>query len=425
MHSVTLKIPRMAGRRLIYEWNTDSPFSGKTYWVEYPGLEPFSVPTGRALESLLPLCIAFSAIPDMEIRLPYRLPDAAFSVWQEIIEKIASRCFRYGLKSRLVNGISEPAYPKVQSGRPALFFGGGTESLLTLSRLLEHGERPLLVSLGGPRWSGSDPEKNPVKFQKDEDIARDLDLEVFQVRTNFREITNAEAWKPYMNGVSLVNAATLLPFFISFVLPAAERMQIGRLINGNEKMNFPHEYFCFSPDITSLLRHAAQGIRYESHLSDIRKEEVCRELYRFYPHIASYQYSCWRNEGSRWCYQCESCLEYYALLIANRRHPSLVGMEEDKIRQARNRLVGAVARSAEGRPGEIWMRLVRYPVLRSDPWLRGVLDEIAWKAPVFHRINGLYGSLPEPLKNYYRQLKNRKREKEYVPDLALTEAFAK
>ena len=395
---IVLNPPVVEKNRVHYSWSPNAGFKQSGFWVEYPDLEKIQASPGKLAEAYFPVCLGLAATGDVRIQLPVRLDEQVLKNWTRVIETASSKLFLRKNFIQFETAGPAPDYSEGPYPETALFFGGGTESLLTLARLRQEGVSPWLVSLGGPDWLGSDPEKNPDKFNMDEKIAGDMGLRLLRIRTNFKEAANSPLWPPYLKpGVSMVNACLFMPFFLSFLMPVCEQLHIGRLVNGNEKMNFPDEYFCFSPPMTSRMAHIAQGVSYESHLSDILKERVCEELYRKHLGYAFYQYSCWRNQGKRWCYGCESCLEYFMLAKHNGLPVETIGMDEAEIRKNMRALISEVSKSSEGRVGEIWERLCKYRDLRRDPYLRGVLDQIRRGCFAYH---GFYKYLPYPWRRF-------------------------
>ena len=192
---------------------------------------------------------------------------------------------------------------------------------------------------------GSDPERNHDKFLLDEKISQEQGVKLLPVRSNFKTIIRQKAWKPFLKqeylkpDVSMINSVLLLPFFISFILPVSEQLHIGSIVSGNEGVKTAEDFFCFLPAMTNHLKYMAEHVSYQSHLNELDKYDICRELYSTYPEIAKYQYSCWRNDGERWCHQCESCLRYYVLLKVNGIHVDAVQMDEVRIRKNMSRLI--------------------------------------------------------------------------------------
>lgn len=390
--------PQVRGNRVLFSWDPLPGFRRNGCEVRYPDLTRVAASTGKLTEAYLPMVLAAAAWGDVRVRLPYRLPDAILERWAELARALGERLFKQPGQVRFEG--DPPGGTYAQAGaETGLFYGGGTESLLTLAHLRGEGVRPILISLGGPNWPGSDPERNPDKFELDRRISEELDLKLLSVWTNFKDAFDPAAWSRWLKpGISLINAVIALPGFIAAVLPVAEQSGLGRLVNGNERMNFPDEYLCFSPLATERLRWISWGVRYESRLGDFLKEDVCHSLYRDHPELARFQYSCWRNDGRRWCYRCQSCLEYFMLLKNSRLPVEAVGMKEPLIRANLKRLIWEVALSPEARPGEIWQRLRLYPRLREDPFLRGILDAIALRARISPVIAAGAKLLPRLLK---------------------------
>ncbi len=395
---VRLNMPRVEKNKVLYSWDSKEGFLRSSYEVQYPGLESLEASLGKLTTAYFPVCLAFAAFGDVTCKLPVRIDDSVLKNWHHVIEVTARKLYKRSGAVHVENGDCDPAYKNQSFENTAVFFGGGTESLLTLARLGERGLRPYLISFGGPGWMGSDPEANPDKFTLDKAISAEKRLELISVLTDFRQIIDDTLWRPYLKkDVSMINAALAMPFFISFLLPVAERYNLGLLVNGNERMGHPDDFFCFSPAMTSLLSTVSRDVRYESHLTDLLKEEVCRELYIKYPEYAKYQYSCWKNRKERWCHRCDSCLEYYMLLKANQREASLVGMYEKKIKNSMLRLVIQVAISEESFSGEIWSRLCKNQVLRKDTYLANVLDAIRLLSFIYHNF---YGRAPVRLRSW-------------------------
>lgn len=399
--TVQLNLPEIHGNKIRFSWFPNFGLNANHYEVEYLDLERVEASPGKLTEAYFPLCLAF-ALKGLHIKLPVRISEEILNHWHRVIAIAAAQCCHEPAAYAITNGTVPASYKSSQLSKTALCFGGGTESLLTLAHLLDEGIRPVLASFGGPAWSGSNPEKNPDKFSMDEKVAHHFNLALLRVRSNFRELIPGAGWEHLKKDVSFLNAVLLLPFFISLILPVSEQLGISRVINGNEKMNFPKEYFCFSPPMTSAYGEIAARVHYESALGAHLKEDVCRELYVKYPEFAKYQYSCWRNQGQRWCYQCESCMEYYALLKNYGVDPALVGLESEQIQANRNALLTAVVQSAESRRGELWQRMCDYPELQHDAFLRDFLMEVKQRSGIYHTFKHFYNETPHWMKQVYR-----------------------
>ena len=395
----TLNKPVLLKNRLVLSWAPRGFFRESSFWVEYPDLTSLSLSQEKMTEAYFPVCVALACLGDVEIELPFAVPDGILQNWERYLEAVSRACFRKKIRTVFKNG-KEISEPKREKGtETALLFGGGAESLLVLSRLLKEGRKPVLVSAGGPGWAGSDPDQNPHKAQMDHRVSQDLGLKLLRVLTNFRDVIHERDWNAFVRPWhSLVNAALLNPLLISLVAPATGNFGIGKLVQGNEKMSRrSSEYFCFTPEAVRLLRNVASDFEYDSYLEDLYKEEVCRELYEVYPHMARYQYSCWQNHRVRWCHQCESCLRYYVLLKLHGLDPSWVGMDESEIGKNKKRLVLSASKSEESFPGEIWERLYKKRQAVHDPLAKYFLNEVRRTAWIYHRV---YDPLPECVREF-------------------------
>lgn len=409
MKSIYINLPVIEQNKITFSWSPGLGFKKTSFTVEYPTLDYIDASPGKLTEAYLPLCIILSALGEVIIHLPVNLPSCVLCRWTEIIDTAAKNLFKKPSVHVIFD--SDPSvkpHYRPCGSHTVLFFGGGTESLLTLCQLINEGTVPYLASFGGTNWPGSNPAENPDKFVLDKKVSKEFALELVSIRTNFREIFDLNFWKPYLKeGVSLMNAVVSLPAFIGFMLPVVEQLGINRLVNGNEKMNFPMEYFCFSPAMTDLLDTASYQVAYESRLGHLYKEDVCKELYEKYPQAAAFQYSCWRNKNIRWCYKCQSCLEYYMFLVNSGVDPSIVGLEPGKVRANLKRLIWAVAKSPESRPGEIWHRMRFYPALRKNTFTKKVLDDIYWKSVLYHKLlHHFYDIFPEDVIKIYWSFKS-------------------
>lgn len=399
MPSFILNSPEIQRNRVVYSWRPKGPFKESFYWVEYPGVS--EIPPGRRVaEGYFPACVALASLGDVSIKLPVCMGPRVLQDWKHYIDAVSRTCLKKKTDIVFENGEEPPISEVAQGTKKALLFGGGTESLLVLSRLLQEKERPILVSVGGPRWAGSDPDKNPAKSEMDQKVCRDLGLELAVIRTNFREVVSDADWDSRMKPRhSITNAALLNPFMISSFAPVAGFYGAGKLLQGNEKMTGVSEYFCFSSEGTRLLRGASSAFIFEALLQDAYKEAVCNELYRNYPDMVRYQYSCWRNEGSRWCHRCETCARYFFMMEYSGVDPRIAGLDAAKIKQNSKALVRAVSTSEESFPGETWDRL--YPKIRTlrDPVLKKMLYRIRGAAWMYHH---LYEPFPESVRRLAR-----------------------
>src|SRR3989338_8856988 len=155
-----LNRPVIQGNRVIYSWSPQGPFTSASYYVEYPDLSEIKSSPGKLAESYLAVCVALAASGEVRLELPVRLDNGVLERWHDLIRIFGRGLFRRPGRCLIENGQEPPAYETFPAEKTALFFGGGTESLLALARLLQEGTAPFLISAGGPGWRGSDPELN-------------------------------------------------------------------------------------------------------------------------------------------------------------------------------------------------------------------------------------------------------------------------
>lgn len=397
--------PVINGARIYYSWSPCGLYSKSEFWAEYSQPIQNHILTPDVLvEGYFPVIVGLAAMGEIEVHLPYPLSNGLLASWKAYIEAASKKCLKkesrikWVLPQSAAINTGDLAQERARDG-VGVFFGGGAESLLLTARLLDEGLRPVLFSVTGQGWAGSDPQLNPVKNQLDEKISKELNLQVLKIQTNLRSIVDDRVFKVYVKkDHSAFVSMMMSPFFISLAAPIAACLGIGRLIHGNEKMSEDNsDFFCFTPDAARLLSRVSSVVSYESALNDLYKEDVCRQLYEKYPSYAAYQYSCWKNNGRRWCHQCETCLRYYILLKRFGLEPSLVEMNEAEIRKNRRRLIFSAARSDESFANETWPRMHRERQWITDAEARWFLDMVHVLSWVYHRI---YQPVPEAFRSF-------------------------
>ena len=152
--TIRFNIPEIRGNRVIYSWTPTVGFTDHSYWVEYPHLKSICASPGKLMESCFPLVLAFSALGPLTIQLPVKLPEDLLDRWRNVCSVAGRSLFRYPVSIKIENGKRSPEYHSGSYNETALCFGGGTESLLMLSRLQKKGVSPILASFGGPNWLG-------------------------------------------------------------------------------------------------------------------------------------------------------------------------------------------------------------------------------------------------------------------------------
>lgn len=392
---IFIDLPSVQGNKLFLKWVSKGPLSEGCYWVEYPDISRIHASAGKLTEASLPLCLTLAALGAEKITLPVEIDSTVLQSWHRIIKIVSQQAFRRNTICVVENGRSAASYRNQPYDNTALFFGGGTESLLALARLRILGISPLILSFGGASWTGSDPEKNPDKFRLDKALCCELGLKRIHAVTNFMQIIKPLRWDLYLRpGYLAMNSFLFSPFFISLALPICEEFGIGHLVQGHERMKDAWEYFCFAPPMTDVLGQAAFSVRYRVDLQSHLKQDICRELYSGHADLTKYQYSCWRNHQERWCHACESCFRYYLFLTVEGLDPKIVGLDRTRLERNITEIIRDTLRSPDCYADEYWGYLWSHKLLRKDTVLRKVLNEIRFKSFFFKPVHDVYMRMP-------------------------------
>lgn len=331
---IKLHGPKIDGNKLHLAWDDTELFDEAGFWIEYQGLDGALSHTNKLQEAYLPVCIALALLGDITLKLPLPMYRAVLDRWEDVCSSTARVM---GRKSSVVKILAPGITPEEKrEGTPdktALLFGGGSESLLTLGRLMDKGIRPYLISCWGRSWLGSDPEVNLKRYELEQELSREFGLRILRVNTNVRSIFHKKNFKPFLKRkVYITNAALFLPIVLSSVLPVTRSLGIKLIVCGHEKeCHKGFKSYSFSADMTAKLRLPGEDVQYRSCLSDLTKVRIISELHERYPKIAKYQYSCFNSNTGRWCMECEKCLRNYISIKLCGADPGVVGLDEERI----------------------------------------------------------------------------------------------
>jgi len=291
-----------------------NPFPGypDSFWVEYPAADLVGVSP-----ALLPMLALSFADSRFHVAGPVTTADEkVMPAWQGYVEEIAREHFGKPVRVQLEVSAARPAGEVSKSGT-ALLFGGGTESLLVLGELLAKDTRPELLSFIGPGWTGNDPARNPTKLRSDRQVADELGLGLHHIRTNVYAVfaqLQPVLQPRLVHELFFANGITFAPALLALAAPLARREGWGTICHGNERQDHDWNFHCFTPAITSRLTAVfAPHFDYQHWLGDMDKAQVFEKLWGQYPAIGRYQYSCFANDGARWCLNCEKCFRNYVL----------------------------------------------------------------------------------------------------------------
>ena len=357
---IYLKKPKIENNTVIFSWEPNIGFLENSYWVEYPDFQKIKVSKEKLTEAYFPICLAFAAVGDVKVHLPWIISDSLIYKWEHAIYTIAERRYKTKCNLSIINGdmFKDEDQANKDRAKIALLFGGGSESLLALAHLLEKRVSPYIISLGGPSWPGSNPDVNFKKFELDKNIAKEFNLQLLKIRTNFKAIIAEQNWLPYMQkGNNMLFSVLYLPFFISFVLPISDQLSISRIINGNERES-TNSFALWS---SLLLRDISKGVQYNSDLHTLSKYEIVSTLHLQYPQIAKYQVSCFFNFHERWCHKCEKCFRNYIIYKINNIDLNNIEMDEAKILKNVKSLIWYIADNKnDTNLAEEWKGIFKY-----------------------------------------------------------------
>lgn len=330
-YHITFHLPKIEGNRIRLSWEPAALFTDSEYWIEYAGMKEIQCQPDALMEAYLPVCLGLSFLGDVVIHLPVAVAPRVLQTWQKVCADTTRVFARRVARLEFVAPAQteKPAAENEDLQETALLFGGGTESLLTLGRLLDQKIKPYLVSVWGPAWPGSNPTTNHDRYVLEEKLARDLGLRVIRIHTDFKKLYSKKNFKPYMRQKAyLVNAAMFLPINLAVVLPIVRYYTIGTIVSGNEAENSQAvETYSCSQGMTRNLRFPSRVATYRSFLEDVSKMNVIKELHSKHPQLATYQYSCCKSIDKRWCLHCEKCMRNYMGLKILDIDPRKVGID--------------------------------------------------------------------------------------------------
>ncbi|MFH1645142.1 MAG: hypothetical protein ABIB11_01855 [Candidatus Omnitrophota bacterium] len=349
--SVQLNKPKVEGNKIFYSWSHNPLLDEKGYWIEYKQLTKItSAGEEEILAPYLPICLAFAVLGDIEVVLPFKLDERIFNKWQEIINCTARDVYSRKTFFCLKNGDQPLGKSVWDGGKTGLFFGGGSESLLSLARLKEKGIDPILLSFEGELWHGSDHLINPHKFELEEGVASEFGLNIFLVSTSFFKLIYSpdEDWREYLghNLWGIIMSALHVPFFLTAIMPVARQIGLKYLVVGNEEEDYYDvSLYCFCKGPLDRLKDLISPLDYKSYISDMSKRDVLEELHMKFTKLAKYQYSCQMNEKERWCLRCEKCFLNYIFFKLNNIDLTNVGIDEDEAKARLADMIHAAKRA--------------------------------------------------------------------------------
>ena len=383
MYKIIFNLPKVEGNRIYFSWEPNYIFKNNSYYVEYCDLKMIETTPQALAEACLPLCLVFSLLGKVEIHLPHSIPESILNSWYKICQDTARKLYKYPLKLKIVSPPGFVPYKPLTGDKTALLFGGGSESLLTLARLNDKGISPLLVSMWGSNWAGSNFEINKVRLQIENEVSKSFNLNFFRIYTNFRDLIIRKNCSPYLKqNFYIINSVLFLPLNLSFIIPVAEQINLKSVISGNEKESSSDPgFYTLSSEMTKNLANHSSFFNYFSDLENIPKVDVVRILHNQYASYARYQYSCWLNQNERWCLACEKCLRNYVIFKIFNTDLKVLGIDEAKIRSNLDKILwelGWEFVSSKAVRAE-WEQIFSYAKVHGNSFVLGLERKIRQK----------------------------------------------
>jgi hypothetical protein len=356
-HAVRVHEPEVDRDEVVFSWTVSPPselYRRTSFRLTFPPeIDARSVPRQLWWRiALICLHTHWALLRPCRVELPVRLGPREREFWQRLIDNVAVQVEAYGgtpcaaRAAELVESgqqldavpLGELGNHAAPTGRVAVAFSGGKDSLVLTALLAELTERPLLVTTTSPvPWArdhvGSARERARVE------IARRLPVDVIEVRSDFR--TSWDLDFASREGCRLgVHELSDLPLFQSAMVAVAAASGVTRTFLASEadiQYNTAREgKVILHPEFLScavtqqaldaLLR--TFGLRMGSLSYPLHMPQVQALLLRRYRNLADLQFSCWRApEGEQSCSACPKCFQVALVTLAEGTSPRAVGID--------------------------------------------------------------------------------------------------
>jgi len=263
---------------------------------------------------------------NVDVILPYKIPKWLEDYWKYYVKEISNGTdkFRFNINFISSNTEEEISTENIFNENSicniGLFFGGGVESSFSLSNIYH--KNPILISIVGKNWMNNDIDEAEIKFQLEESLIRDYNLNMQRIKTNARSIIkrNDEYVNKYVSG----------SLFYFLALPVADKYGILILFQTHEleyALNFSSYDYSMCPRMMQKIQLREMYPLFLPLYTSHSKIQMFEELSKT-PFI-KYLYSCFRNTDKRWCGECSKCFrisEYCERIGLDRK---AIGMQED------------------------------------------------------------------------------------------------
>jgi len=305
--------------------NSQELFSTNVIKLVYTTVKPSSITVCEATDILCSIVLPHAAVKlgRVQINAPCSETQQSFWPWyiQSLLQyqknrpvvrlnKTATR------ESSDVDGSAEAS----KDSTCGLLFGGGVESLAALSFLLD--QKPVLLSLTGPRWMNNDYALSPLKRRLEDQLLSEFELTIARVWHNTKQIVSEgdEYINMYITG-SLMYYSTA---------PVLRQMKIRAVFHAME-LEYTQVGKCYDRSINPAFSYVIPRKNLPPLvpiLSSIAKVEILEMLYHRNPRLCSYLYSCLNNSDRRWCGKCGKCARISAFCEAIGIPKAHIGMQE-------------------------------------------------------------------------------------------------
>ena len=186
---INLKEPKVEGNKITFSWDNEQFLNGSSYTIEYLGLSEIKASPQMLMETYFPICLAFSALGDVEINFPQPFDRSVLTHWQKVLKDSSRKLYKRPCNVTFKNTIDNKGQLQNSTGsNTALLFGGGSESLLTLAYFLENKITPILISVwGNDDWPGSDLKLNQDRYKLEELLCKEYGLKNSQDQNRYKK----------------------------------------------------------------------------------------------------------------------------------------------------------------------------------------------------------------------------------------------
>lgn len=299
-----------------------SLFATNVIRLKYMTIRPQVITEAEAADIFCAFTLPHLAAQNIAAEVHGPLTQMQFDFWKEYCAKLLiGTSLRPDFRRQPCGYQETPSSDMpTTASRIALLFGGGVESLTALSEFLP--SKPLLLSLVGPLWMNNDHAASELKFDLENRLLAEFDLEIARVWHNLKEVvvTPDEYMNKYITGGLMYYLFT----------PVIREKNCGVVYHSMER-----EYLIVNEQYDRSIHplfshHVARSTLapLRTMMTEYTKIELLDRLYGNNPKLCAYLYSCLNNTQLRWCGKCCKCRRLSAFCEEVGINKSLIGMQE-------------------------------------------------------------------------------------------------